>query len=158
MQEIQRGEMLMALVHDFLLLEGEELLDPNLKKNRDVVEIDDDIILYINDSLKWVPQAQNAYLNEKKYGLNYYGFTYFDKDGVEILYQILKAWSDLFKNSPPKLKLTGQYYWLEGENINSGKYERIELDRDTVIEKFQKLMAFAEKVMNHDYELVHFGI
>ncbi|HEY9059618.1 MAG TPA: hypothetical protein VIO64_03805 [Pseudobacteroides sp.] len=51
----------MALVHEFVLLTQEECQEEvilnDIRANKDVLEIHDDIILYIFDSLKWVPQA-----------------------------------------------------------------------------------------------------
>jgi hypothetical protein len=152
----------MALVHEFVLLTQEEwqkeVILNDIRANKDVLEIHDDIILYILDSLKWVPQAKTRYSSEIKYGLNYHGITEIDREGAIVLYNILKAWSDLFKNSPPILQLTGSYYWTEDENINTGAYEVIELDRDKVIEQFNKLMYFAEKVINDNCQILHFGI
>lgn len=152
----------MALVHEFVLLTQEECKEKinlnDIRVNKDVLEIHDDIILYIYDSLKWVPQAQTANSTEREYGLNYYGITMIDKEGAIVLYNILKAWSDLFKNSPPVLILTGSYSWTEGKDISSGGYEVIELDRDEVIGQFNKLMSFAKKVINENYQILHFGI
>lgn len=152
----------MALIHEFVLLTQEECQEEvilnDIRANKDVLEIHDDIILYIFDSLKWVPQALSGYSNERKYGLNYHGITEIDKEGAIVLYNILKAWSDMFKNSPPMLTLTGIYSWTEGENINTGAYEVIELDRDKVIGQFNKLTSFTEKVINNNCKILHFGI
>jgi len=152
----------MALVHEFVLLTQEECLEEvilnDMRANKDVLEIHDDIILYIFDSLKWVPQAQTGYSNERKYGLNYHGITEIDKDGAIVLCNILKAWSDLFKNTPPMLTLTGSYFCTEGGVINSGAYEVIEIDRDKVIWQFHKLMYFAEKTISDNFQILHLGI
>lgn len=151
----------MALIHEFVLLTQEECKKEvilNIRANKDVLEIHDDIILYIFDSLKWVPQASNGCSGEKKYGFNYYGITEIDKEGAIVLCNILKAWSDLFKNSPPKLILTGNYSWTEDEKIDTGAYEVIEIDRDKVIGQFNKLMFFAEKAINDNCQILHFGI
>jgi len=149
----------MALVHEFVLLTQEECQEEinlnDIRANKDVLKIHDDIILYIFDSLKWVPQAQTGYSSVRKYGLNYYGITEIGKEGAIVLFNILKAWSGLFKNSPPMLHLTGSYSWTEGE---TGAYEVIELDRDKVIGQFNKLMSFAEKVINDNCQILHFGI
>lgn len=152
----------MSLTHEFALLTQEECqketIFNDIRTNKDVLEIHDDIIQYISDSLKWVPQALSEGSGERKYGLNYHGITELDKEGAIALCNILKAWSDLFRNSPQKLILTGSYCWTDDENINSGAYEVIELSRDDVIEKFEKLISLAEKVQADSYHILHFGI
>lgn len=50
----------------------------DIHNKTDVVEITDDIILYINDTLKWMPQKQTYISQSQLYGLNYHGITEID--------------------------------------------------------------------------------
>lgn len=147
-----------SIAHEFVVLTIKEcrkkLSLNDIRATKKVLEIQDYIILYINDSLKWVPQASNS--QNIKYGLNYSGITEIDKDGARVLYNILRAWSELFKNSPSKLILTGEYTYLDDVSV---AYKIHELCRDEVIDKFEELISFTKIVEenNYHYRLLHFG-
>jgi hypothetical protein len=152
--------------HEFLLVaynDYEEMLcDRDYMSSADldnIISIDDDIIQYINDTLKWIPSI-NPFMNyEKGFGLNNYGITILDKKGAEVILKIAKAWVDLFSNGPSTLKLTGNYgSVISNEGIEEGSYQIIEGNRDELIESFRKLQLISEKAIYDKYFIIHHGI
>lgn len=99
-------------------------------------------------------------MNYKKgLGLNNYGITLFDKEGAEIIFNLARAWADLFSKGPTTLKLTGNYCLTgRGTCMQEGKYEAIEMSRDKLVESFKKLQLFSEKVISNKYFILHYGI
>ncbi|WP_340021294.1 hypothetical protein MHI24_20085 [Paenibacillus sp. FSL K6-1096] len=154
----------MALVHEFYLIPAvgdAEHLWMNIANNpkvMDSVVIHDDIILYINDTLKWIPSSNPALPGMPTgAGINYYGVTLFDQHSAAALHRIFSAWRDLFLNSPQVLELTGEFYTIEGEE-QSGQYERLIYERHEVIEQFAKMISFADRLFEGGFYLFHCGI
>lgn len=154
----------MALVHEFYLIpavEDAEHLWMNIAINPKVMDnvvIHDDIILYINDTLKWIPSRNPALPGAPTgAGINYYGVTLFDQHSAAALHRIFSAWRGLFLNSPPVLELTGEFYTVEGEE-QSGQYERLIYERDEVVEQFAKMISFADRLAEGGFYLYHCGI
>lgn len=122
----------------------------------DYVEVNDDFIEYIMDSLEWIP-TYNPSKREKGYGLNYYGVTLIREDGALLAMNIFKSWADLFSNGPDILELRGAFTW-QTEDQESGHYETIKVARNEIVDVFKKLTSFAEQVMNGELYLLHLGI
>lgn len=154
----------MALVHEFYLIPAvgdAEHLWTNIANHPKVVDsvvIHDDIILYINDTLKWIPSRNPALAGAPiGAGINYHGVTLFDQHSAAALHRIFSAWRDLFLNSPLVLELTGEFVMVEGEE-QSGQYERLIYERDEVIEQFAKMISFADRLAEGGFYLYHCGI
>lgn len=103
----------MGLEHEFFLItydEYEEMLYGGyILSSEDLsngVLIHDDIVQYIQDTFNWVPSINLGNSYQRELGLNNYGVTLFDKEGAEVIFNITKAWADLFSNGPMTLKLT----------------------------------------------------
>jgi hypothetical protein len=156
----------MVLNHEFFLVTHNEYEEMSYDGDYlssvglgNIISIHDDIIQYINDTLRWVPSINPAMNYEKGLGLNNYGITLFDKEGAEVIFKIAKAWAYLFSNGPSALKLTGNYGWITNDKgIAEGNYELIEVIRDELIESFRKLQLFSEKVISDKYFIIHHGI
>lgn len=158
----------MGLKHKFFLIEQndcEEIIcnmgDVSLEDVNNCVLIHDDIIQYINDTLRWIPSINPGNGYEKGFGLNSYGITLFDKEGAEVIFNIAKAWADLFSNGTPTLKLKGSYYWTKNDNGDlDGEYEIVDVNRNELVSDIRKLQSFAEKIIQNldKYFIVHFGI
>ncbi|MCB2300827.1 hypothetical protein [Clostridium tagluense] len=119
----------------------------------------DDIVQYIHDTLIWIPSINPAMNYERGLGLNNYGITLFDKEGAEVILKIAKAWADLFTYGPSTLNLTGSYGWITDDNgILDGDYERFNINRDELVNRFRKLQLFSEKVISNKYFILHHGI
>jgi len=158
----------MGLQHEFFLITEDECQKIHYcdgdyflsKDSRYIAVIHDDIIQYIYDTLRWIPCINPAINYERGFGLHNWGVTLFDKEAAEVLFNIVKAWADLFSNGPTTLNLRGNYSWIEDEGMQSGDYEILEIARDELVENFRKLQSFAEQVMvnSNKYFILHHGI
>jgi hypothetical protein len=99
----------MKVLHNYYenyVWEDGDILNKDKSKIEKMVVIPDEIILYISDTLKWIPTI-NPNTQKWGYGLNYHGNTIInrhkDHDGSVITRNIFNAWADLFSNSPDKL-------------------------------------------------------
>src|SRR3954464_7890116 len=84
----------------------------------------DDVVHYMEDSLKWIrcySPAVKTELQELR-GLDFYGVTVIKEDGARAAKQIFSAWAELFSQGPEILSLTGPWGWIEGEPPESGRY------------------------------------
>ena len=79
-----------------------------------------------------------------------------DQRGADALRRLCSAWVELFKLGPPKLDLTGA--WVTGPDNASGRYERLRLDRDELVDALSTLAAFASHVQDGTHFIVHLGI
>lgn len=154
----------MALEHEFYLIPTTVQLQGfwmNLNNNPNIIDsvvIHDDIIMYISDTLKWIP-SKNPAINGIPgcKGINYHGVTLFDVDSATNLKRVITSWSDLFLNSPNKLELTGEFVTIEAEDY-AGHYENLVFDRDDVLKCFEKLISFSGKVAEGKCYIYHCGI
>ncbi len=126
-----------------------ERLWMNIENNPKVIDsvvIHDDIILYIFDTLKWIP-SRNPALHEAPMsaGINYCGVTLFDKNSAVILKSIFSSWRDLFLNSPLLLELTEEFVMVEGAG-KLGHYEQLVCNRNEIVEQFEKMISFADRL------------
>ena len=154
----------MGLKHEFYLVkdlyEMEEVL--NIKEGAalilDSVIIDDDLILYISDSLTWLPSKLVNFQGMSDYtGIAYYGITLFDQQSAPLLNRIFCGWRDLFQNAPLKLELTGSYILSVGED-DIGEYEKLIFQKEEVLRQFEKMITLAERLAGGDCYVYHIGI
>lgn len=121
------------------------------------VSIDDDIIVYIHDSLQWI-STFNPSTRTPHYGLNYCGITVISQDDELLkLKRIIKAWADLFKNAKAEIELTGSYYTNSG-NHKEGGYEKLKYNKIDLLNKFSKLIEIIEMARIEKKSVIHFGI
>lgn len=154
----------MALEHEFYLIPNTidvERFWRHRENNLNVIDsvvIHDDIILYVSDTLKWIP-SRNPAINgtPNGAGINYYGVTLFDVDSAITLKSIFSSWRDLFLNSPTVLELTGEFVMVEGGE-QSGHYEKLVYNRNEIIKQFEKIISFSDKLFEGKFYLYHCGI
>lgn len=154
----------MALIHEFFLIPQTTDVRSLVWGNEDVnhyaaakAEIEDDLTLYIMDTLKWVPSKNPGRRGlPAGMGLNYHGVTLFEKESSHLLKQIFSSWRDLFRNAPDSLELTGLF--IEGTDEKEGHYEMVIFSRDEIIRQLDQMVALAEKMGERDYCLYHWGI
>lgn len=154
----------MALEHEFYLIPntidvGRFWMDrENNPKVIDSVVIQDDIILYVSDTLKWIPSKNPALHGTPiSAGINYHGVTLFDEDSATTLESIFSSWRDLFLNSPTVLELTGEFVMVEGGE-QSSHYEKLVYNRNEIIKQFEKIISFSDRLSEGDFHLYHCGI
>jgi len=162
----------MALIHEMILVSKQNFEDfdfSKLKRNQlgkiivddskiiDLLEVTDDLINYLADFLNWIPTSID--LNKKNsFGLNYHGVTYILNEDSELIGKLFNSLVNLFSIPQKKIKLTGEFCWQD-ENLGSGEYEVIVLDKEDTINIFKKVASWAKK-MEDDCNLyiVHMGV
>ena len=130
------------LIHDFGLVGAEK-----------EVHLDDNLILYIIDTLKWVKTFSKLENNIEKNGLNYHGITYFKDEGVKKLKNILFHWKNIFNLGEDVIELEGIFYNSQKKKNSKNKYRK-----KYIIESLEKLIALCEKAEKENKIIKHWGI
>ena len=163
-----------GLFHDFIVLSRKDHDYQDYMKlinYPEALQVHDDIIHYIGDSLMWITCYSPGHKEMVKLkGLNLYGPTIIKKDGAETAWRIFRAWADLFACGPYELELTGSYVVTEGDEdagsdcrvaaVDSGSYEKIRIVRDALVEQMSALASYCYEVIEGDDDvyLLHLGI
>ncbi|MED1946283.1 MULTISPECIES: hypothetical protein [Brevibacillus] len=139
----------MGLTHEFYLVRSENENEPF-----ETVVLSDNLVLYIWDSLRWIPSF-NPSTQENQTGLNYHGITIIRHEGANLLKDICLNWSRLFSLAPSTFRLTGDFVMDENGN---GAYEKWNCTRDELTKTLSALAAIAERAFHENYNIVHHGI
>ena len=130
------------LIHDFGLVGAEK-----------EVHLDDNLILYIIDTLKWVKTFSKLENNIEKNGLNYHGITYFKDEGIKKLKNILFHWKNIFNLGENVIELEGIFYNSQKKRNSKNKYSK-----KYIVEILEKLIALCEKAEKENKIIKHWGI
>ena len=130
------------LIHDFGLVGAEK-----------EVHLDDNLILYIIDTLKWIKTFSKLENNIEKNGLNYYGITYFKDEGIKKLKNILFHWKNIFNLGEDVIELEGIFYNSQKKRNSKNKYSK-----KYIVESLEKLIALCEKAEKENKIIKHWGI
>ena len=130
------------LVHDFRILEEKEQ-----------VYIEDNLILYIVDTLKWINTFSSLKTNKETKGLNYHGVTYFKGDSIRKLKKIIFYWKELFNIAEKKFELMGIYYSPKRKKYLKNRYSKKE-----VIESLENLINLCDRAEKEKKIIEHSGI
>jgi hypothetical protein len=123
------------------------------------IQINDDLLGYMADTLKWIP-TYNPAKAEKSEGLCWCGPTVIKSEGAKVTARIFRAWAELLSCGPKRLRLTGSWGVKEGNPVAEGEYEKIKLDRDEAVIMITALATLADRVAESKDELyiLHLGI
>lgn len=154
-----------GLIYDFHLLERSEFDCWDYSKfynHPHAVQIHDDLLRYISDSLKWIPchfPKKRQKLLECK-GLNLIGVTIIKDEGALIAQGIFGRWADLFSHGPEVLELTGAWSWIDGEPMQTGKFSTIVECRDNLVSSLRQIAEYSKRVSESSGRLyvLHMGI
>lgn len=130
------------LIHDFGLVGAEK-----------EVHLDDNLILYIIDTLKWVKTFSKLENNIEKNGLNYHGITYFKDEGIKKFKNIFFHWKNIFNLGEDVIELEGIFYNSQKKKNCKNKYRK-----KYIIESLEKLIALCEKAEKENKIIEHWGI
>ena len=130
------------LIHDFGLVGAEK-----------EVHLDDNLILYIIDTLKWVKTFSKLENKIEKNGLNYHGITYFKDEGIKKLKNILFHWKNIFNLGEDVIELEGIFYNSQKKRNSKNKYSK-----KYIVESLEKLIALCEKAEKENKIIKHWGI
>ncbi len=157
-----------GLYHSFFLLESDKYL-PSRKRetiidfdeifeNNKCVNIQDDHLRYMNDTLLWIP-TYNYWKKEISHGLNLHGETVIQKNGAFVAHKVFTNWSNLFRCGTRTFEITGNYTFIV-DNPEQGFYEMLNINRDEFVETLETLAFYCEEVIKSDDQkfIWHFGI
>ena len=130
------------LIHDFGIV-GEEK----------EVHLNDNLILYIFDTLEWVNTFSDLKDNNEKMGLNYYGITYFKDEGIKKLKNILLHWKNIFSLAGDMIELEGIFYNDKRKRNSKNKY-----GKKYIIENLEKLITLCDRAERENKIIEHHGI
>ena len=152
-----------GLDHDFLLVSRREFSAPGFFhwiNSPKAIQIHDDVIRYVQDTLNWITCYNPGRRMTKQKGLNLCGPTIIKSDGAPCAEAVFAAWAKVFSNGPKKIQLTGAYEWIDGDSGGSGRYSKIKVDRDEIVAKFTAIANYARKVggSKNEFLILHMGI
>lgn len=154
----------MGLAHDFLLVPKKTAHDQlwGRGKEKELIleslEVPDDFIQYILDSLQWIPSRNPAKRKLiEQTGLNYYGITLFTGDSAVKMENILSSWHHLFSNAPEAVELTGSFH-LSSEKSESAELERMVFDKMELLSWLEELIHMTKRMKEENLYLYHLGV
>jgi hypothetical protein len=150
-----------GLNHEFLIIEnGSFSLDRYEELEEiDRVEIHDDLLNYLSDSISWV-STYNPSKKEETSGLCLYGRTIIPPESVGKFESIMSGWLLILSEAPDIVVLKGGWCWTEGDSPDSGSYEKLSFRKSEVIESLSKIVSYCEavKASGGTKCLLHLGI
>jgi hypothetical protein len=121
------------------------------------VELHDDVIRYISDTLIWIPTF-NPSTRVEQAGLNVWGITAILRSGATTAAEIFGNWAALFDFGPDVVTLTGSYVLPDATDGN-GHYEAITVSKPSTVGALRSLQQMCHQVANSDaIWLLHEGI
>ncbi|MEE6450218.1 hypothetical protein RAH41_06540 [Gottfriedia acidiceleris] len=154
----------MALIHDFYLVPKDVTLKNDLMGYMDSikefavahVKINDDLILYMADTINWVPTKSTPFTRRfNEMGLDYYGITILDDNSITVLKKVLLGWRRIFACAPKLITLTGMFVEADEED---GEYEKNTFNQDDVLNQLDSLITLICEVDKHSHKIYHIGI
>ena len=130
------------LRHKFRILEEKEQ-----------IYIEDNLILYIFDTLNWINTFSSLKTNRETKGLNYHGVTYFKGDSIRKLRKIIFYWKELFNVAEKNFELMGIYYSPKRKKYLKNRYSKKE-----VIESLENLINLCDRAEKENKIIEHRGI
>ena len=121
------------LVYSFKILDGEEIF------------IKSGIIIYMFDTMKWINTFNKLKIKNK--GLFYHGTTYFEKDNIKKLKEIIFCWRDLFSEATENFEIevlldqNKEEYYIENHN------------KKEVLESLEKLIDLCNSAEKENKEI-----
>lgn len=121
------------LVYSFKILDGEEIF------------IKSGIIIYMFDTMKWINTFNKLKIKNK--GLFYHGTTYFEKDNIKKLKEIIFCWRDLFSEATENFEIevlldqNKEEYYIENHN------------KKEVVESLEKLIDLCNSAEKENKEI-----
>lgn len=149
-------------IHDFLMLP--EVNDDysgylNHFNHPGSLQLDDDIVLYMLDTLKWVPTVNPANPSEWcGFGLNYHGPTVINQTGASKAAKLFRLWSSLLQEGPENLELSGLFDFTDNDPTRLSGRPMFTASRELVVKTLIEIANIAEKASSGRYYLLHLGI
>lgn len=139
----------MSLSHEFVVIEKvteEKFIDESMNP----ISISDALILYMNDSFKWVDTCWNG--KNQGRGLSYYGYTIIRNENIDKFNQIICSWIALFEAAPNNFSLTGSYI------PEDDRYEENLFNKQNVLFQLNALSGICKEAIKTSKYILHNGI
>lgn len=137
----------MALAHEFCIIEN---LDDVINIDNQVdlkkvyqyrhIAVDDAIIIYMSNTLKWFISTNTAKTKTTK-GLFYYGISLIESDNLNTFLKIVGVWKELF-NLAPEVNIIPEFNF----------------DKKYILHKIEELIKLLEYASTNDKIILHCGI
>ena len=121
------------LIYSFKILDGEEIFIKN------------SLILYMFDTLKWVNTLDK--FRKKNKGLYYHGSTYFEKNSIRKLKEIIFCWKNLFSEAAENFEIKVLL------NQNKKGYCTENYSKKEVVESLEKLIDLCNSAEKENKEI-----
>ena len=122
------------LVYSFKILDGEEIFIKN------------SLILYMLDTLKWINTLDKFRIKKNK-GLYYHGSTYFEKNSIRKLKEIIFCWKNLFSEAAENFEIKVLL------NQNKKGYCTENYSKKEVVESLEKLIDLCNSAEKENKEI-----
>ena len=122
------------LVYSFKILDGEEIFIKN------------SLILYMFDTLKWINTLDKFRIKKNK-GLYYHGSTYFEKNSIRKLKEIIFCWKNLFSEAAENFEIKVLL------NQNKKGYCTENYSKKEVVESLEKLIDLCNSAEKENKEI-----
>ena len=137
-----KGGKTMALEHCFSIIKNKEKIEK--------VNIPDDFINYIKDSLFWIVSSWNG--KTLKSGLPYYGEALISDEELVKFKTILEKWRGLFSLGIEEINLTGDFL------IDEMKYEKVIYKKCELLNILDGLLQLCDKAECLKADILYEGI
>lgn len=141
----------MSLVHKFKIIEVDKHITYREVTSEGAVLIDDSLIQYIGDTIKWVNSHWNDFSNFST-GINYYGITFFEGSEISELELILENWKNMFEVAPDEFLLKTDY------DLEEMIFIRENFSKMKVLKQLEDVLQLCVNARDTSKILVHFGI
>ena len=122
------------LIYSFKILDGEEIFIKN------------SLILYMLDTLKWINTLDKFRIKKNK-GLYYHGSTYFEKNSIRKLKEIIFCWKNLFSEAAENFEIKVLL------NQNKKGYCTENYSKKEVVESLEKLIDLCNSAEKENKEI-----
>ncbi|KAB8144822.1 hypothetical protein F8S13_03010 [Chloroflexia bacterium SDU3-3] len=130
------------------------------KKSNNVIFVPNEIISYINDTLKWLNTINPVSSSKSFLGLNLFGPTIIEPSEISKFVSICEVWVNLFEFAPEDVHLTGD--WVSDiddmGNEGEGYYEDIFINRSHLIQYIQNIINLSRLAGERDGYILHYGL
>ncbi|SES64368.1 hypothetical protein [[Clostridium] polysaccharolyticum] len=140
----------MPLIHQFMMIEKESNID-FIEDWMDKIDVSDNLILYIKDSLKWMKVSCNDEMSSNN-GLNYYGYSIIKGENIRKFKTIINCWIRLFQEAPEEFTLTGDFLSIED------RYEFNSYIKQEVLNQLEALETMCKGALERGSYILHNGI
>lgn len=140
------------------IIKNKENLDISKLEFIEIVELENDLMLYLTDSLNWLLKRNPMFTDLRKgQGISYWGLTLYAKEASKHINNIFTSWANLFESSPNPIELTGLFSFEHNED-KIGGYDKIKLNKTTTINSLRKLAGFGEIIEDGNHYIYHIGV